>query len=115
MKQRQERMAQIVRKVVAEKLRELATSTYLTVTEVDVAPDLKHATVWISNIGPITGDVELAEVLADFKAELQQALADYLQTKYTPRLHYKYDSGSPEGSRIQKLLDDLHVNKDEVA
>lgn len=112
MKQRQERMAEIVRKVVGEQLRRATPSDLLTITAVEVSPDLKYATVWISSLGSATNDQQLNELLESHKAQLQKALADYITTKFTPRLSFRFDVAADEANRIQHLIDKANKGLD---
>jgi hypothetical protein len=65
------RVNQVLRQVVAEELERLADADerlrLVTVTSVDTAPDLRHATVYLSSLAD-----DAAEALAERRAQLQR-------------------------------------------
>ncbi len=107
MKQRPQRMATIVRRVVGTKLQQLTPGVYLTLTEVTVSPDLKYTTVWVSPLVQDTDDVQLTQLLAEHRAALQKEVASYVQSKFTPRLDLRVDRGGSYADKIDHLLKDL--------
>jgi ribosome-binding factor A len=83
------------------------TAQLVTVREVDVSPDLKHAHVYISVIG---NEDERNQALATLHAErkqLQQAIAKRVVLKFTPQLHFKIDAAAERGDRVLNILSEL--------
>ena len=68
------RVNQVLRQVLAEELERLADADerlrLVTVTSVDTAPDLRHATVYLSSLSE-----DAADALAERRAQLQRAVA----------------------------------------
>ena len=102
---RPSQVAEIVRRVVAAELfmatPELATS--VTVTHVEVTPDLRHGIIWVG----CTPEVETADVLVRLgKANhvFQRAVAAALATKFTPRLQFRLDESGAYAQEIDELL-----------
>lgn len=96
---------EVVRRTVAAQipmeLPDLAPQ--VTLTHVDVSPDLRHATLWVG----VVGDVEPAKALqrlVGIAGAFQTALGKTLQTKMTPRLHFKLDTNAEYAEEIDKLL-----------
>lgn len=88
-------------------------STHLvTVTEVRVSPDLRHATVFVV---PLGGEAE-AEVMAALRRNaryLKGEVGHRLRTmKYTPNLVFRVDESFDEASKIDELLRDPRVAQD---
>lgn len=84
----------------AEELRGVS----ITVTEVDVAPDMRNATAYISPLGGAV-DVDLAvEVLNAHAQEFNGALAKKLVMKFTPRLAFAGDRRFEYADKIERLL-----------
>jgi ribosome-binding factor A len=75
----------------------------VTVTRMDVSPDLRHATAWIGVVGKIDGDKAIQR-LHGMVGAFQMAIAKALATKFTPRLHFKLDTNAQYASDIDQLL-----------
>lgn len=76
---------------------------HLTVTEVTVSPDLKHATVYVVPLGG--GDPGPAlTALGRVKAHLRREVAHRVRLKFAPDLVFEADSSFDEAAKIHKLL-----------
>jgi ribosome-binding factor A len=75
----------------------------VSVTEVRMSPDLRHATVFVK---PLLGTNEAAVIkaLRTNTAYLQGEVARRVNTKYAARLKFLPDESFDEGSRIDGLL-----------
>ena len=76
---------------------------HLTVSEVRVSRDLRHAVVYVSELG---GDVreELLEALARAAPFLRGETARQIHLKYAPNLSFQADPSFAEAARIDSLL-----------
>ena len=83
----------------------------VTVTEVRMSPDLRHATVFIK---PLLGKDEekVLKALRTNTAYLQREVAARVQMKYAAKLKFLADESFDEGSHIDKLLKDPKVARD---
>lgn len=107
--QRQLRVGEAMRHVLAELLmrgdvREpgLADAT-LTVSEVRISPDLRHAVVFVTELGSELGSGRL-EALHRAAPILRGEIARRLQLKYAPDLAFRADPSFAEAARIDALL-----------
>jgi ribosome-binding factor A len=75
----------------------------VSVTEVRMSPDLRHATVFIK---PLLGKEEAAVIkaLRTNTAYLQREVAARVQQKYAAKLKFLADDSFDEGTHIDKLL-----------
>lgn len=109
------RVNEAVRHVLAEAVPELKDPRIglVTVTGVDTAPDLRHATVYISVLG--SGRKQRASLLGLEAAHgvLQARLAHQLRLKRTPQLTFEYDPTVERGVRMTRLIDELAPNDDD--
>jgi len=98
-------------------LRELTFEAKLvTIQDVDITPDLKHAHVFVSVIGDQDEARAAMAKLHDHRVELQHALSRRVILKYTPQLHFKLDESIVRGSRIIDIMLELehdHPNPSE--
>ena len=83
----------------------------VTVTEVRMSPDLRHATVFIK---PLLGKDEEAvlKALRTNTAYLQREVAARVRMRFAAKLKFLVDESFDEGSHIDKLLKDPHVARD---
>ncbi|HEU4704658.1 MAG TPA: 30S ribosome-binding factor RbfA [Sphingomicrobium sp.] len=90
---------------------ETLASHLVSVTEVRMSPDLRHATVFVK---PLLGSDE-AEVLAALKKHvrfLKGEVARRVNTKYAADLKFLADESFDEGGRVDRLLRDPKVARD---
>ncbi len=88
----------------------LATHT-VSVTEVRMSPDLRHATVFVKPL--LGGDEEaVLKALRTNTAYLQSEVARRVNTKYAAKLKFLADESFDEGSRIDRLLRAPKVARD---
>jgi len=83
----------------------------VSVTEVRMSPDLRHATVFVK---PLLGADEEAvlKALRTNTAYLQSEVARRVNTKYAAKLKFLADESFDEGGRIDRLLRDPKVSRD---
>ena len=78
-------------------------SHLVSITEVRMSPDLRHATVFVK---PLLGQNEevVLKALRTNTAFLQREVAGRVRTKYAAKLKFVADESFDEGSHIEKLL-----------
>jgi ribosome-binding factor A len=83
----------------------------VTITEVRMSPDLRHATVFVK---PLLGKEEavVLKALRTNTAYLQSEVARRVNTKYAARLKFLADESFDEGSHIDRLLRSEKVARD---
>jgi ribosome-binding factor A len=79
---------------------------FVTITHVEVAPDLRHANVWISVIGTPAERRQTLRALARAMPFVRNRLGR-LRLKRIPALHVKEDQTAERGTRVLRILDDL--------
>ncbi|TMJ14153.1 MAG: 30S ribosome-binding factor RbfA [Alphaproteobacteria bacterium] len=82
---------------------EVLASHLVSVTEVRMSPDLRHATVFVK---PLLGQDEetVLKALRTNTAYLQRTVATRVNTKYAAKLKFLADESFDEGSHIDSLL-----------
>ena len=103
------RVGEQVRHVLSEILArgdvhdETLQSHLVSVTEVRMSPDLRHATAFVM---PLLGqDVDVVlRALRTHTAFLQREVAGRVRTKYAAKLKFLADESFDEGSHIDRLL-----------
>ncbi|MGE8133398.1 30S ribosome-binding factor RbfA [Novosphingobium subterraneum] len=83
----------------------------VSVTEVRMSPDLRHATVFIKAL--LGEDEEIVlKALRTNTAFFQREVAQRLRLKYAAKLKFLPDESFDEASRIEQLLSDPKVRRD---
>ncbi len=111
------RVGEAVRHVLADILQrgdvhdDTLASHVVSVTEVRMSPDLRHATVFVK---PLLGRDEEAvlKALRTNTAYLQREVAKHIKMKFAAKLKFLADESFEEGSHIDKLLRDPKVARD---
>jgi ribosome-binding factor A len=87
------------------------TAHSVSVTEVRMTPDLRHATVYVK---PLLGshEEEVVTALRQNTAFLQREVAKALKLKFAAKLSFRADESFDEASRIERLLADPKVARD---
>jgi ribosome-binding factor A len=108
---RKARLNELLREIVAEELERVADEDRLplvTVTHVEVEPDLRHATVLLSSM-----DESTEEALREVRPRLQAAIARQGRLKRTPQLSFQPDPAVFTGQRIEQIIRDLQQGNDD--
>ena len=111
--QRQLRIAQEIRKIIAGALEKgevrnpLILDNLVTITDVDISPDLKYCTVYFMTFN----GKNLGQIEDDFWG-MKKLIASKLKLRYTPDLNFRMDTSFAEVDRIEKLLRDPKVEQD---
>lgn len=82
----------------------------VTVTDVEVTPDTRHATIFYSLIGDEERKAEVACGLESASGWLTRELGKRLRTRNTPQLKFEFDQSLEYGDHMSRLLDQLKVN-----
>lgn len=80
---------------------------FVTVTGVDVSPDLSHANVRVSVMGSDEEKARSLEGLASAARYLRVQLSQLLHLRTSPELHFHLDRGLEHAQRIDEVLREL--------
>ncbi|AHI26950.1 ribosome-binding factor A [Komagataeibacter europaeus] len=115
--QRQLRVAEEVRRVLAEIFARTEfrdpdlADVRITVTEVRISPDLKHATVFVARLG--RSDVaELLPALKRVTPFLRTRLSHALRLRGVPDLHFQPDTALDYAMEVDNMLRQPEVRRD---
>lgn len=90
---------------------DVLTAHSVSVTEVRMSPDLRHATAFIKSLLGADEDAVL-KALRTNTAYFQKEVAGRLKLKYAARIKFLPDESFDEASRIDLLLSDPRVQRD---
>ena len=111
------RVGEQVRHILSELLMrgevhdELLTATSVSVTEVRMSPDLRHATVFVK---PLLGanETDVLKALRTNTAFFQKEVAKRVQMKYAAKLKFLSDESFDTAEHIESLLNNPKVAQD---
>jgi ribosome-binding factor A len=105
---RSARVNEVLREVLGETIERLADTddrlSLLTVTGVDVDPDLRHARVWLASLSE-----EQQVALEAVRGRLQAAVGRQVHLKRTPLLSFAPDPAVSSGERVEEILRQLRL------
>jgi ribosome-binding factor A len=109
MSERMRRVNESIRQVLSEGVGRLKDPRigFVTVTGVETSPDLRHARVFVSVLGPERKRDQTLVGLQAAHSVLQSQIARELRMKRTPQLAFEYDPSVERGVRMTKLIDEL--------
>lgn len=109
MSQRMVRVSELVKREISDILhtRYRQEAVCFTVTDVDVAPDLRQARVYYSVLGGHAQEAVAEHFFENEKAEIRYELGKRVRLKYLPELRFFQDSSLERGLRITEQLDAL--------
>jgi ribosome-binding factor A len=115
--ERTARVNEVLREVLADELERLSDERFgfVTVTGVEVTPDLRQATVYYSALAPAPGNPdaeaeaakETALALRSVTPHLQTVIGRQVRMKYTPHLVFREDPAMRTGERVDEILRQL--------
>ena len=123
--QRQLRAGELIRHALVDVLRENAIhdeallGVSITVTEVRLSPDLKHATCFVEPLGAGVQSAETAgqesviiKALNTHAKFLRGQLGRHIDMKYTPDLKFRHDESFEAASYMDRLMADPRIRAD---
>lgn len=90
--------------MLAGELKDPRVAGFITLTEVRVTPDLKHARIFVSVEGTPTEQAGARKGLEAASGYIRRELTHRLQMRRMPELHFILDTSGVEGDRIDQLL-----------
>jgi ribosome-binding factor A len=106
---RTSRVGESVRDALVEVIRhDLKDSrfTLLSITGVDVSPDLHFARVFVSGLNE-DETRSMVQDLTEIQGRVRHFLGQRIRLRYTPELDFRYDETALRASRIESLLADV--------
>jgi ribosome-binding factor A len=80
---------------------------FVTVTGVDVSPDLRHAKVYVSVMGSDEQKAASLKTLEHAAGWIRHELGQRIRMKFLPELVFMTDNSLEYGEKIDRLLDEI--------
>ena len=91
-------------RLFAKGFRDPRITGMITITGVEIPPDLKQATVFYSMLGTEAERKETAKGLAAAAGYMRREIGHVIGLRYTPELRFVFDESIERGDRIERLL-----------
>jgi ribosome-binding factor A len=114
---RTERVASLIKETVGVIVSREYSGTqfgFITVTEVRMSPDLKIAKVYFSIFGPAEKQAATMAMLEEQKQHIRGEVAHRVRLKFAPALQFYHDATMDEVDRINKLLNKIHEDDEQI-
>jgi ribosome-binding factor A len=83
---------------------------FVTITGVQLTPDLRHAKIFISFMGSEAEKTESLETLNHAIGWIRHELGQRIRTKFLPEIVFVTDTSQDYGEHIDKLIEEIHEN-----
>jgi len=77
---------------------------FVSVTDVELSMDLRHAKVFVSILGDAAAKAETMATLGNAQGFVRRELARRIRLRFIPAIHFKLDESIERGVRVQRLL-----------
>ncbi len=98
-----EEIAQVVRRVVKD-----PRTQGVTLTEVRLSADLRHARVYYSVLGDDRRQEEARKGLTSARGVIRREIGRHLRLRYVPDIEFFFDPSFDHADRIERLLRQIH-------
>jgi ribosome-binding factor A len=107
---RLQRVRELLKREIGEAIRRefhVSECGLISVNDVDVAGDLKSATVFISILGNPDQQKRGFQMLNEHRVRIQGLVARDIVLKYTPKLKFAFDDSIVRGNRVLQIIEEL--------
>lgn len=112
---RSRRVADMIQRELAVILqKELVGSEFglVTISTVDLSPDLKNAKIFVTSLGDDIDMTKLIAMLNDMSGHYRHVLSKVLTIRVTPKLKFEFDVSIQRGRHLSALIDSLHEDEE---
>ena len=117
MVRRTERVNKLLRselsEIIRRQLRDPRLAHLISITRVDVSPDLRHAKAFVSVLGDEQIKKSAIEALSSASGFIKRELYGRLSMKYIPEIRFLLDESIEEADRLSRLMDSLNTQDEE--
>ncbi len=109
---RQKQISSLIQKELGDLLEKKVSDPrldFVTITAVEVSPDLRQARIYVSTLG---NQQEAMKGFDHATSFLRRELSSRLALRYVPELIFRPDESLERGERIDQLLEEIQRNRD---
>ena len=90
----------------------METYGLVSVHEVFVSGDLKHAKILLGHIGTSDQHTKAENYLTTHRGEIQKEMSSRVVMKYSPRVKFSFDDSIEKGNSVLSIIDELEHSED---
>ena len=112
---RHQRIRELLKREAGELLRQhLSLESYglISVHEVFVSGDLKHARILLGHVGSKDQYNEATSYLTAHRGEIQKEMSGSVVMKYSPQVRFSFDDSIEKGNNVLSIIDELEQSED---
>lgn len=114
-KQRAQRLGELIKQEISDILLKDVNDPrigFVSVTDVEVSGDLRHANVYVSVYGEEEERDKSMKGLKKATRYIRKLLGERITVYHTPEILFRYDNSIEYGAHISKLLDEVKKQED---
>lgn len=104
-------LKEVISDIIRKRVKNPGVSELITVTQVKITKDLRHAKVYISVIGDEKAKKETMEALDKGKGFIAVQASKEVVMRYFPSLTFYLDDSVDKHMRIENLLSEIHEDQ----
>lgn len=108
------RVAHLIQKEISVILQKQIKSSqlgFVTITEVKVTDDLRHAKVYFTVYGSEQERISTEKLLKRKTSFVRYLVGQRIKLRYTPEIVFQYDETIKKAAHIDELIDKIHQEK----
>ena len=110
----QELLVQEISEIIRRELKDPKIG-FVTITEAEVSPDLRHAKVFYSVLGDESSRDETGQALNRAAGFVRGEFARRAQMRFAPEIRFYFDPSVERGARIHELLEQAKRDEEDAA
>ena len=111
MSRRSEKVGNTLQKALSEIIRlNFDFKVLVSVTEVDISPDLSQAKVYLSVMSDQEIKDSVRNELENSKSNIKNSISDFIKLRKIPELVFILDETIEKAERIQRLIDQANIS-----
>ncbi len=104
-------LRQEISRLLTQQLKDPRLGVLVSVTQVEMSPDLQYASVGISVMGEPEQQREALKGMESASGFLRRELRHRLRLKYVPHLRFALDTSLQEGDRLLSVMDRVRTEE----
>ncbi len=101
-----EELKREVSQIIQTEVKDPRLPPFVSVTDIDVTKDLKHAKAYVSIMGTAEEKAEAIKALQHAQGFIRREVGKRIRLHSTPEFHFHLDESIDTGFRISKLIDE---------
>ncbi|PMQ00934.1 MAG: ribosome-binding factor A [Dictyoglomus sp. NZ13-RE01] len=117
MKQRQERLSELLRieisEILLKRVKDPRISSFLSITEIKLSKDLRYAHVFVSVFGNEDVKKNTLKGLESAKGFIKSEIGKDLRLRFIPEIIFELDDSLERGDRVLRIMKELGLDEEE--